>query len=107
MSENVSKQIRSEVTKEGKLLLSVERTAIPEPKEDEVLIRIEASPINPSDLGLLIGPADVSSMSVSGEGENAVVTMDIPEGLMRMLETRLDQLVLFGTDILTVVLKLV
>ena len=98
MSENVSKQIRSEVTKEGKLLLSVERTAMPEPKEDEVLIRIEASPINPSDLGLLIGPADVSSMSVSGEGENAVVTMDIPEGLLRMLETRLDQSLPVGNE---------
>ena len=98
MSENVSKQIRSEVTKEGKLLISVERTAMPEPKEDEVLIRIEASPINPSDLGLLIGPADVSSMSVSGEGENAVVTMDIPEGLLRMLETRLDQSLPVGNE---------
>ena len=98
MSENVSKQIRSEVTKEGKLLIYVESTAMPEPKEDEVLIRIEASPINPSDLGLLIGPADVSSMSVSGEGENAVVTMDIPEGLMGMLETRLDQSLPVGNE---------
>ena len=98
MSENVSKQIRSKVTKEGKLLIYVESTAMPEPKEDEVLIRIEASPINPSDLGLLIGPADVSSMSVSGEGENAVVTMDIPEGLMGMLETRLDQSLPVGNE---------
>ena len=98
MSENVSKQIRSEVTKEGKLLIYVESTGMPEPKEDEVLIRIEASPINPSDLGLLIGPADVSSMSVSGEGENAVVTMDIPEGLLRMLETRLDQSLPVGNE---------
>ena len=98
MSENVSKQIRSEVTKEGKLLIYMESTAMPEPKEDEVLIRIEASPINPSDLGLLIGPADVSSMSVSGEGENAVVTMDIPEGLLRMLETRLDQSLPVGNE---------
>ena len=98
MSENVSKQIRSKVTKEGKLLIYVESTAMPEPKEVEVLIRIEASPINPSDLGLLIGPADVSSMSVSGEGENAVVTMDIPEGLLRMLETRLDQSLPVGNE---------
>ena len=98
MSENVSKQIRSKVTKEGKLLIYVESTAMPEPKEDEVLIRIEASPINPSDLGLLIGPADVSSMSVSGEGENAVVTMDIPESLLRMLETRLDQSLPVGNE---------
>jgi len=98
MSENVSKQIRSEVTKEGKLLIYVESTEMPEPKEDEVLIKIEASPINPSDLGLLIGPADVSSMSISGEGESAVVTMDIPEGLLRMLETRLDQSLPVGNE---------
>ena len=105
MSENISKQIRSEVTKEGKLLLYIESTEIPEPKEDEVLIRIEASPINPSDLGLLIGPADVSSMSVSGEGEAAVVTMDIPEGLLRMLETRLDQSLPVGNEGGGVVIK--
>jgi NADPH2:quinone reductase len=98
MSENISKQIRSEVTKEGKLLIYIESTEIPEPKEDEVLIRIEASPINPSDLGLLIGPADVSSMAVSGEGEAAVVTMDIPEGLLRMLDTRLDQSLPVGNE---------
>ena len=98
MSENISKQIRSEVTKEGKLLIYIESTEIPEPKEDEVLIKIEASPINPSDLGLLIGPADVSSMSVSGEGEAAVVTMDIPEGLLRMLDTRLDQSLPVGNE---------
>ena len=98
MSENISKQIRSEVTKGGKLLIYIESTEIPEPKEDEVLIRIEASPINPSDLGLLIGPADISSMSVSGEGEAAVVTMDIPEGLLRMLDTRLDQSLPVGNE---------
>ena len=98
MSENISKQVRSEVTKEGKLLIYIESTEIPEPKEDEVLIKIEASPINPSDLGLLIGPADVSSMSVSGEGEAAVVTMDIPEGLLRMLDTRLDQSLPVGNE---------
>tara|TARA_Y100000590_G_scaffold121738_2_gene139411 strand:+ start:20183 stop:21310 length:1128 start_codon:yes stop_codon:yes gene_type:complete len=98
MSKNVSKQIRSEVTKEGKLLIYIDATEMPEPKEDEVLIRIEASPINPSDLGLLLGPADVSSMSVSGDGEEAVVTMDIPEGLLRMLETRIDQSLPVGNE---------
>ena len=105
MSENISKQIRSEVTKEGKLLIYIESTEIPEPKEDEVLIKIEASPINPSDLGLLIGPADISSMSVSGEGEAAVVTMDIPEGLLRMLDTRLDQSLPVGNEGGGVVIK--
>ena len=98
MSGDGSKQIRSEVTKEGKLLISIQSTEIPEPKEDEVLIKIEASPINPSDLGLLIGPADVSSLAVSGEGENAVVSMDIPNGLLRTLDARIDQSLPVGNE---------
>ena len=98
MTEKASKQIRSEVTKEGKLLIYIENTEVPKPEEDEVLIRIEASPINPSDLGLLIGPSDISSMSISGDGENAVVTMDIPENLLRMVEARLDQSLPVGNE---------
>ena len=34
---------------------------VPEPAADEVVVRVEASPINPSDLGLLIGAADMST----------------------------------------------
>ena len=98
MSEKTSKQIRSKVTKEGKLLINIEGSEVPQPEKDEVLIKIEASPINPSDLGLLIGPSDISSMSVSGEGEKAVVTMDIPENLLRMMEARLDQSLPVGNE---------
>ena len=98
MSENVSKQIRSEVTKEGKLLISIENTEIPVPKEDEVLIKIEATPINPSDLGLLIGPADVSSMTVSGEGEDSEVNMDIPENFLRVVTDRIGQSLPVGNE---------
>ena len=45
-------ELRSEMTKDGKLVLSLAEVSIPEPAEDEVLVRVEASPINPSDLGL-------------------------------------------------------
>jgi NADPH2:quinone reductase len=98
MSENVSKQIRSEVTKEGKLLISIKNTEIPVPKEDEVLIKIEATPINPSDLGLLIGPADISSMTVSGEGEDSEVNMDIPENFLRVVTDRIGQSLPVGNE---------
>ena len=51
-------ELRSEVTPEGKLRLTLEEVAVPTPGPDEVVVRIEAAPINPSDLRLLIGPAD-------------------------------------------------
>ena len=54
MTDLKSKEIRSEITSEGKLNLSIATSDVPTPGDDEVLIKVEASPINPSDLGLLI-----------------------------------------------------
>jgi NADPH2:quinone reductase len=95
---DTSKEIRTEVTSDGKLKLSIETVPMPVPGENQVLLRVDASPINPSDLGLLIGPADVSTMSVTGSGEDAVVTMDIPEGMMKALAARLDQSLPVGNE---------
>ncbi|TFH32852.1 MAG: NADH oxidase, partial [Myxococcales bacterium] len=51
-------QLRSMIKQDGTLELSLATIPIPQPKDDEVLVRVEASPINPSDLGLLFGAAD-------------------------------------------------
>lgn len=97
MSET-SKEIRSEVTEDGKLKIYIEEVARPVPGDGEVLIKVDASPINPSDLGLLIGPADVSTMSVSGEGEAAVVTMEIPENVRKMVAARTGESLPVGNE---------
>ena len=64
---------------------------VPKPKDGEVLIRVEATPINPSDLGLLLGPADISTMSITGSGDDAVVSMDVPEAMMAAMAARVDK----------------
>ena len=56
-----SLQLRSLVKASGELELALVPVPIPVPEDDEVLVRVEASPINPSDLGLLFGPADLST----------------------------------------------
>ena len=89
-----SNEIRSEITSDGNLKISLEQVTKPEPKEGEVLIKVEASPINPSDLGLLLGPADVSSLKVS-EG---VAHMKVPEALMRSVEARIGQSLPVGNE---------
>ena len=91
---NTSNEIRSEITSDGNLKISLEQVAKPEPKEGEVLIKIEASPINPSDLGLLLGPADVSSLQII-EG---VAQMKVPEALMRSVEARIGQSLPVGNE---------
>ena len=93
-----SKEIRTKVTSKGKLELSLETVTIPSANDDEVIIQVEATPINPSDLGLLLGPADVGSMQVSGNADNPVVTMDVPENMLKPLAARLDQSMPAGNE---------
>ena len=71
-------QLRSLIKKSGELEISLASVPIPEPAADEVLVRVEASPINPSDLGLLVGAADMSTRKsirhrrcAGGHGEGA------------------------------------
>ena len=90
MNEETSKELRTRITAEGKLVMSLETVPMPKPKDDEVLIRVEASPINPSDLGLLIGPADVATLQVGGTDEFPVVTMNVPENMMKVVSARVD-----------------
>ena len=67
MEENNSKEIRSKVTNEGNIEISIANVEKPIPSADEVLIKVEAAPINPSDLGLLLSfAADLSSINKSG-----------------------------------------
>ena len=98
-------QLRSLVKKTGELELSLAKVAIPEPGPDEVLVRVEAAPINPSDLGLLFGPADMSTAKISGTAAQPVVTATIPEKLMKGMAARLDESMPVGNEGAGVVVK--
>jgi NADPH:quinone reductase-like Zn-dependent oxidoreductase len=91
-------QLRSLVKESGELELSLARVPIPTLADDEILVRVEATPINPSDLGLLLGPADLSTAKVTGRGEEAVVTAQIPAGLMRAMAPRVGQSLQVGNE---------
>jgi NADPH:quinone reductase-like Zn-dependent oxidoreductase len=82
------KELRSSVSPEGTLQLSLLDVPLGELSANEVLIRVEASPINPSDLGLLFAGADMTSATVSGTADDPVVTAPIAEGVMRALGGR-------------------
>jgi NADPH2:quinone reductase len=91
-------QLRTTAKKDGTLELSLATVDVAPPAPDEVVVRVEAAPINPSDLGLLFGPADAASAKVSGTRERPVVTATIPEKLMRMVAGRLDQSLPAGNE---------
>ncbi|MDM0114730.1 zinc-binding dehydrogenase [Variovorax sp. J22R133] len=91
-------QLRSIITQGGELELSLTNIPMPTPGPDEVLIRVEASPLNPSDLGLLFGAADMSTAKASGAAERPVVTAGVPEAAMRAMAGRLDQSMPVGNE---------
>jgi len=91
-------QLRSLVTKDGELQLSLARVAVPEPGPDEVVVRIEGTPINPSDIGLLFGAADMRTAKATGTRENPMVTATIPPSAMRAMAARAGESLPVGNE---------
>jgi NADPH:quinone reductase-like Zn-dependent oxidoreductase len=98
-------QLRSLIKKGGELEISLVDVLTPEPGPDEVLVRVEATPINPSDLGLLVGAADMSTAKASGTKEKPVITATVPEAAMRAMDGRLDEAMPVGNEGAGVVIK--
>ena len=82
------RQLRSLVTSEGRLHLSLDTVDTPRPGPREVLVRVEAAPVNPSDLGLLLAMADVSQAAAEGTAAEPTVTAPIAEPVMASLTAR-------------------
>jgi len=91
-------ELRSLVSSSGTLELSLHEVPVPAPGANEVLVRVEASPINPSDLGLLIASADMSTATVAGTAERPVVTASLGEWTLGALSARLDQSLPVGNE---------
>ena len=91
-------QLRTLITPEGELRLSLASVETPPPAADEVVVRIEAAPINPSDIGLLFGAADMRLATVAGQGADAVVTAPVPAAAMKGMAARLGQSMPIGNE---------
>jgi NADPH:quinone reductase-like Zn-dependent oxidoreductase len=91
-------QLKSLVKESGDLELSLQLVDVPEPKDDEVTLRVEGAPINPSDIGLLTGPADMRAATASGPKDRPVVTAPIPQNMMRALAARVGQPLAVGNE---------
>ena len=91
-------QLHSTVKASGSLELSLVEVDVPEPGENEVLVRVGAAPINPSDMGLMCGPADMATAQQGGTAERPTITAEIPEPLMKTVAARLDQSMPCGNE---------
>jgi NADPH:quinone reductase len=91
-------ELRSLVTSHGTLELSLHDVPVPSPADNEVLVRIEASPVNPSDLGVLIAGADMSTATTAGTPERPVVTATLSEAALEGLSARVDKPLPVGNE---------
>ncbi|MGE0310085.1 MAG: zinc-binding dehydrogenase [Lautropia sp.] len=86
--EDTAMQLRSLIRPEGVLELSLVDVPVPRPAADEVLVRMEAAPINPSDIGLLLGPADLGTVETGGTADRPVLTARIAPKAMASIAGR-------------------
>ncbi|MDK2760448.1 MAG: zinc-binding dehydrogenase [Sphingopyxis sp.] len=92
------REMRSRIDETGILTLSLEPVAIPDPGDDEVIVRVEAAPINPSDLGLLLGPADLSSIAEVGTPEKPSLAFHVPTARLAGVKGRLGASLRIGNE---------
>ena len=97
-STGMGLQIRSTIKKNGTLELLLASVATPQPEADEVIVRIDASPLNPSDMGLLFGGADMTTAEASGAADSPVVTAKVSPAVMTAMAGRLDESLPVGNE---------
>ena len=93
----VGRELRSRLDENGELVLSLEQVAVTDPQDDEIVVRVEAAPINPSDLGLLLGPADVATLK-SDAGSPSRLVLSVPPHRLPALKSRLGQSLPVGNE---------
>jgi NADPH:quinone reductase-like Zn-dependent oxidoreductase len=92
------RQVQSLVTDAGEVRVAVVEVPVPAPGPDEVLVRVEASPINPSDLGLLLAGTDPSDVTSSGAADEPAATGSVPAGALAMLAARVGRPMPVGNE---------
>ena len=99
MNETLSGlELRSTVTGDGQLRLELVEATIDPPGPDEIVVKVEATPLNPSDLALLLGPADMATLEAGGTADRPTLNAAIPAWAMGSMKPRLDQPMPVGNE---------
>jgi len=89
------RELRSKIDEDGRLTLALVDVTLDDPADDEIIVRVEATPINPSDLGLLLGPADLTTLRRASDG---AVTFEVPSNRLPSVMSRIGQSLPVGNE---------
>lgn len=88
----------STISYEGSLRIELRQVPVAPPAADEVVIRVQACPVNPSDMSLMLGPVDADTLRVDRVSGRNVITGSIPADRLPALKRRWDQPVAIGNE---------
>ena len=88
----------STATSEGQLRMELVEKPMPDPKPNQVIVKVEATPINPSDHGVMFGLANIADAISSGSGSNTILSAPVPPQGMKAMMARLDQPLPVGNE---------
>ena len=91
-------QLTSTISADNTLTLALQNTDMPQPGANEVVIRIEAAPLNPSDLAVLFSAADMTTATQSGTEQNPTITADVPAQFMPSVKPRVGKATAVGNE---------
>ncbi|MEX3630283.1 MAG: zinc-binding dehydrogenase [Burkholderia sp.] len=91
-------ELRSLITSQGQLRLWLDTAPVPAPADDEILVRIEAAPVNPADILGLLGPADIATLARDAGAQPPVTTAEVPAGLLALVAARHDLPLSLGNE---------
>jgi NADPH:quinone reductase-like Zn-dependent oxidoreductase len=91
-------QLQSTFRDSGFIEVSLASVEVPTPSANEVLVQIGASPINPSDLGTLLGPADMTAAELIDNSGTPTLRAPIPAESRRAFSARLEKSLPIGNE---------
>jgi NADPH2:quinone reductase len=91
-------ELRSTLSSDGIVTLAVRRTDVPAPDDDQVVVRVEAAPVNPSDLGMLFAGGDVDASLAAGDGVYPAVAVPVEAAVLAAQRARLDKAMPVGNE---------
>jgi NADPH:quinone reductase len=91
-------EIRSRISREGELKLWLEEVPLPRPCPNELVVRVEAAPLNPSDQILMLGSVDLTTLRASGTVNRPIIEGRVAPERLAVMSGRLDQALSAGNE---------
>ncbi len=91
-------ELRSTLTDDGVVTLAIRSTDVADPTDDQVVVRVEAAPINPSDLGMMFAGGDPSAGLPAGDGIHDAVAVPVTEAAVAAQRARLGKPMPVGNE---------